>query len=417
MVLSQLTTENRFMNSQEQSPSYVGERQQRVYPANVADVVRLRSSTYLRSLTTSATVSFILPLALYRLVFALCLTHAVASLAVGQEAVLEWSELTPMPAAVSGHFAGVSNDALVIVGGANFPDKSPFAGGTKAWYDRIAVLHPGAQSWRTGYQFGRTAAYGASASYGGRMICAGGGNGETHSREVSALQVTDTGLQIESLPQLPKPCSFTSGAVLGDSLYVVGGQTAPDSNQAMKNFWRLDLSADRNKQAWQTVEAWPGAGRILSVVTSSSDALYVFSGASLRVGEDGSVVRDYLKDAYRYSQKDGWKRLPNLPTAVVAGTAVVDGDRILVFSGDTGENFFRTAELGDKHPGFRCEVLAFDLKQQAWSTSGTIPYSLVTTNAVVWLKNGKRTVVLPGGEDRPGHRLANVLSLQLSDDQ
>jgi len=352
----------------------------------------------------------------HRVAIGVSLIVGLVSVAGGQESDLSWSELAPMPAAISGHFAGDSGGTLVIVGGANFPDKSPFQGGTKSWYDHIAILRPGAKSWRTGYRFPRTAAYGVSGSHNGRLICAGGGNGDTHSRDVSAITVTPTGLRIESLAQLPEPCSFTSGAVVGDSLFVVGGQTAPDSKQAMKNVWRLDLSTTE-KQAWQSVDGFPGEGRILSVVTSSADTLFVFSGASLRAGDDGAVIRDYLKDAYQYSQTDGWKELPDLPTPVVAGTAAVDGKRILVFSGDTGENFFRTAELGDDHPGFRREVLAFDLIQQTWSTAGTIPHGLVTTNAVSRTSNGQRSILIPGGEDRPGHRLAKVLSLRLSNDK
>lgn len=333
----------------------------------------------------------------------------------GQDTDLRWNELPSMPDAISGHFAGISGDSLVIVGGANFPDKSPFAGGTKAWYDRIAILTPNSERWQTGYRFPRTAAYGVSASHNGRLICAGGGNGDSHSRDVTAITVTKTGVQLEDLPKLPQPCSFTSGTIVADRLFVVGGQIAPDSQTALKTFWRLDLSAKNGE--WESIAPWPGPGRILSVVTSAGDDLYLFSGASLKIGEDGSVIRDYLIDAYRYScTNETWTKLPDLPTPTVAGTAAADGNRILVFSGDTGENFFRTAELGDSHPGFRKDVFAFDLQKQSWSVAGKIPLGVVTTNAVLRTQGGKQSIVIPGGEDRPGHRVPNVLSLQLTDE-
>jgi len=49
----------------------------------------------------------------------------------------------------AGSYAGVSGGALIVAGGANFPDKRPWEGGTKIWYDRIFVLEPAASTWRT----------------------------------------------------------------------------------------------------------------------------------------------------------------------------------------------------------------------------------------------------------------------------
>jgi hypothetical protein len=34
----------------------------------------------------------------------------------------------------------VSNGALIVAGGANFPDKAVWEGGRKHWYDNIFVL-------------------------------------------------------------------------------------------------------------------------------------------------------------------------------------------------------------------------------------------------------------------------------------
>ena len=61
---------------------------------------------------------------------------------------LTWDELPPLPPSagqakqpgVAGPFAGVHGDALIVAGGANFPDKMPWEGGTKVWWDDIWVL-------------------------------------------------------------------------------------------------------------------------------------------------------------------------------------------------------------------------------------------------------------------------------------
>src|SRR5947207_2584315 len=63
-------------------------------------------------------------------------------------AELEWSPLPPLPPAagqvkqpgVASPFVGVQGNALIVAGGANFPDKMPWEGGAKKWQDDIWIL-------------------------------------------------------------------------------------------------------------------------------------------------------------------------------------------------------------------------------------------------------------------------------------
>ena len=54
----------------------------------------------------------------------------------------EWERLPPVPdgEGVAGAFAGVSGGALVVAGGAHFPDRKPWDGGTKRWHDAVYLL-------------------------------------------------------------------------------------------------------------------------------------------------------------------------------------------------------------------------------------------------------------------------------------
>src|SRR4051794_14537917 len=54
----------------------------------------------------------------------------------------EWKQLPSLPDAegFAGSFAGVSNGALLVAGGTNFPGKKPWEGGAKVWYDTVYVL-------------------------------------------------------------------------------------------------------------------------------------------------------------------------------------------------------------------------------------------------------------------------------------
>jgi hypothetical protein len=49
---------------------------------------------------------------------------------------------------VAGPFAGTSGGALIVAGGANFPDKMPWDGGKKIWHDTAFVLDKTNGAWR-----------------------------------------------------------------------------------------------------------------------------------------------------------------------------------------------------------------------------------------------------------------------------
>jgi len=145
------------------------------------------------------------------------------------------------------------------------------------------------------------------------------------------------------------------------------------------------------------------------VVVAQAGAIFVISGAELLTGADGEVSRRYLNDGWRYwpgADNKGWRGIADVPRPVVAATAIDDGaSRILVFGGDDGANAHRVFELKDDHPGFSRDILAYDIATDKWSKTGVLPVSLVTTSAVKW----RGAVIIPGGEDRPGHRSARAL--------
>ncbi|MEX2015571.1 MAG: sodium:solute symporter, partial [Candidatus Hydrogenedentales bacterium] len=95
------------------------------------------------------------------------------------------------------------------------------------------------------------------------------------------------------------------------------------------------------------------------------------------------------------------------PYPIVAAPAHAIGQaHILVFGGDDGTHYADTETLGDEHPGFRNEILAYHTITDSWTQYGIVPDPVVTTTAVEW----QGRIVIPGGEDRPGHRAAVVAS-------
>ena len=317
--------------------------------------------------------------------------------------MLNWSELPPVPDArgFAGSFAGVSSGALVVAGGTHFIDKMPWEGGTKLWYDTVFALDKPDGPWRVLGKLPKPNGYGVSITMPEGLVIIGGGNATEHFREVFWLGNN------MALAPLPKQCAFMSGCVLDDVIYIAGGIETPTATSAMNTFWSLHLK--KLGAQWQELPPCPGKPRILGCMAAANGAVHLFSGASLKPGPDGKPVRGWLNDAWSYNPDKGWQKLPEMPRVAVAApnpAPVVDG-KILIIGGDDGAN--ANFEPKSKHPGFPRDVLAFDLKSQSWSKAGEVPFSLVTTNSVLW--HGQ--IVIPGGEARPGVRSPQVWSASL----
>lgn len=315
-----------------------------------------------------------------------------------------WESLPSLPDAegFAGAFAGVSHDVLLVAGGANFPDKMPWEGGVKVWYETVYALKAPSGAWEKVGNLPKPNGYGVSLSDDQGLICIGGGDAGQNFREVFRLSLEGGRLETTPLPSLPKPCALMSGAILGRKIYVLGGIEKPTDTTARSDFLMLDL--DHLEKGWQELASSPGPPRILSVMSAIGEAVYVFSGAALTAGPDGKVVRQWLKDAWKYNVSEGWQRLADLPRVAVAAPspAPMRDGRFLVLGGDDGGLVHFEPKV--KHPGFSRDILAYDWRENSWITLAQLPFSLVTTPAVNW--HGK--ILIPGGEARPGKRSPQV---------
>jgi len=316
-----------------------------------------------------------------------------------------------MPAPRSGQMVGVTEGALLTIGGTDFPVPLS-AGGRKVWYGEILALRPGTTAWEKVGEQDSPLAYGGSVTTADGVITLGGSNGERHSATVSRWRLRTKGDAREvvrtDLLSLPVPLAMVGAALLGQRVYVAGGQRSPSAASAERRLWSLDLT--RPDAGWTEHEPWPGPGRILPVLLAQGDALYLISGAELVETAGGAPVRAYLRDGYRFRPAEGWRRIADLPRPVVAAPALPVGQsHLFVFGGDDGALAPRVRELGVNHPGFSREVLAYHTITNTWVKAGEIPQGLVTTAAVPW----EGRFVIPGGEDRPGHRRASTLAATL----
>lgn len=316
----------------------------------------------------------------------------------------EWSRLPSLPdkEGFASMFAGVSGGALLAAGGANFPDKRPWEGGKKVWYDTVFVLEKPEGEWKVAGKLPRPLGYGVSVTHGSGVVCVGGSDAEGHRAECFRLEWRGGKLEANPLPPLPRPIANLSGALLGDTLYVAGGIEKPDSTRALKAFFALNLAA--NPPAWRELEPWPGPARMLAVAAAQDGSFFLVSGTDLSAGPDGKPVRTYLKDGYRYTPGKGWKRIADLPRAAVAAPSpapTLGQTRFLVLSGDDASQLTTSPT---EHKGFPKSALAYDTRADLWMETTPAPAPRVTVPTAQW--NGAWLVI--SGEQRPGVRSPEV---------
>jgi len=324
------------------------------------------------------------------------------------------SSLAPLPDAhgFAGMFAGVSGGALLCAGGANFPEKSHAQGGKKIWTDRVFVLTDPAGSWREAGRLPRAGGYGVSATWRDAVVIAGGGDAQENFRTVALLRWNGSEVSFTALPDLPVPVANGCGTVVGDILYVAGGQDTPAATSTLNRCFALDLAA--TNCAWREIP-WPigQAGRILAVAAAHDGWFYFFSGADLFPNAQGQPERHYLSDAWRHRPDAGWQRLADLPHSVAAAPspAMSDGGTRLVVVGGVSPEFLAALPKNAPHPGFPRELLAYDTATNTWIAVapplGGMPFR-VTAPSVSW----QNRCVIPSGEVAPGIRTPTVLSLR-----
>lgn len=325
------------------------------------------------------------------------------------ELALNWQRLPPLPDPIgfAGPFTGVSGEALIVAGGANFPDQMPWEGGRKVWYDTAFVLDRPNGQWRASRKLVRALGYGVSVTTPGGVLCIGGSDATQHVREVFLMRWQRGALAIEPLASLPQPLANACGALVGNTVFVAGGMATPEATEAMHNFWSLDCKQRGAK--WRELEPWPGPPRMLAVAASVAGSFYLAGGTDLAPDASGKPVRTYLRDTYRFTPGQGWQRVADMPNPVAAAPTpapVVEQESFLVVGGDDGSraNF----EPKSRHPGFSKRVLSYNTKTEQWRLVGETPAARATLPTAEW--NG--LTVMPSGETRPGVRSPEVWAVR-----
>lgn len=204
---------------------------------------------------------------------------------------IEWDNTLTLPPfngkeniGIAGAFSGFIGDNLVIAGGANFPDATPWKGGHKTWWNTLYYINttqPDAKWSILPNRILKSLAYGNSIELPTGIVCIGGCDSLQCYSDVFQIQLKNGQIEIDTdWPALPVPLANATAVLLNNKIYVSGGQESMTRQEATGHFFVLDPA--NRKKGWKTLSSWPGEPRGYAVSAAQSDGFdkcfYLFSG-------------------------------------------------------------------------------------------------------------------------------------------
>ena len=327
-----------------------------------------------------------------------------------------WEHLTDLPPqdnrtenpGVAGPFVGVHNDALIIAGGANFPNK-PLWETNKVWHDKIYVLSKNEDSsyvWEDAGKLDRPLAYGSSVSTPDGVLCIGGDDSDKVYTDVFLLSWDQENKKLskKNMPDLPEAVGYGSAALHKSTVYLIGGQTGKKLDSSSNKVWTLDLTEGESAN-WKQLPLVPWKSRaFLQVATQHNgydDCIYVIGG---RREKDGAV--EFLSEVWEYNlNTNEWRERKSSPYPIMAGTAIgFNQSHIAILGGADGSLWGKEDELKDDHPGFPKKTYLYHTITNTWIESGVSEKNHVTTIPVKW----NNALIIASGEIRPRVRSPKV---------
>ncbi len=304
----------------------------------------------------------------------------------------------------AGSFSGFIGERLVIAGGANFPDNPPWKEGKKRWWQTLYYKDVSDEHarWRV-YDdaLPHPLGYGITIQLPEGLLCIGGCDEQQCYADVFLISI-ENGRPVvcNNWPSLPVPLANATGALLGNSIYVAGGQESMKKQEATTHFYRLDL--DNLEKGWQTLATWPGAPRGYAVSVAQHNGydlcFYLFSGRNYKA--DGWV--EVLKDGYMYIPRlDRWEPVRG-EFPVMAGTAIAVGTDEICFLGGVP----LLLPTSEDHPGFDNTVRTYNVAKQAFVKEEMAPFDIPVTTTVAKKDN---VFYICSGEVKPGIRTPKLL--------
>lgn len=359
-----------------------------------------------------------------------------------QHYFLKWSIAAELPAdsgrqnslGVAGAVTGIHKDVLFVAGGANFPDAMPWQGGAKNFHAAIhvyAAKHHKLKLLVKSSSLPHPVAYAASCNTPTGILYAGGESEHGLSDKVWLMMWDDKTEEIlfKILPKLPFAVSNAAATLIGNTVYLAGGETVVNT---LTQFISLDLND--TLQGWKKLADIPHPVShtvMVAALNNKGDKIYLCGGRK----KNTNGISTLYNNVFVYDvTANRWEEKRALPYALSAGTGVIQDEKnIILFGGDKGTVFSKTEtliaainaekdpvkkqelvqqknKLQSEHPGFSKEVLLYNIKNDTWKIIGTIPFDTPVTTTAVKYKSG---VFIPSGEIKAGVRSPKIIAVKI----
>ena len=357
---------------------------------------------------------------------------------------INWKLATQLPASngqlkslgFAGVINGVSNNVLIVAGGANFPDGLPWDGGKKYYSDEIFVLQKKGENFVWNKTENATLpepiAYCGVTSTDAGIVYAGGENENGISNKVFIVTWNSekNEIDIKPLPRLPVALTNLALTHIGTIVYAAGGD---EEKRSSKSFFSLDLT-NGNSQ-WKALPDLPIALANATLVAQKKgveENVYLIGGRT----KTASGISDLHHTTFVFDvKKNEWKECAdisdgkNISNLSAAAGIAIGNNHILMIGGDNGKTFHKietyiskitksdSSEEKEKlikaknnlsihHKGFDRSLLLYDTNSDTWTKIGEYPFrAQVTTTAVKWGND----IVISNGEIKPGIRTPDII--------
>lgn len=319
---------------------------------------------------------------------------------------------------VSALYAGVVDGNLLIAGGCNFPDTPAADGGKKVFYRDVYIAplsNDTVFEWKKIGQLPQAAAYGVTISTEKGLICVGGTTATHSLSDVFLLSLQKDTLHTDTLPSLPVTVDNMAGALVGHSLYIVGGNVNGVPSPSMYMLDLSDLSG-----GWKKGTDIPGAPRVQPVCVAQGGKLYVWGGFAPAVGERQASLSVngyvYVPETEAWSPVAAPCDAEGNEISLGGGVGTAWGEDMILCAGGVDKDIFLKALQGIytgkeylSHPvewyRFNRNLLLYHPQTDKWTTLGEYEQG-ARAGAVMVSQDGFHYMI--NGELKPGIRTHEI---------
>lgn len=336
---------------------------------------------------------------------------------------------------VSASYAALIDGKLIVAGGANFPGKLGFEGGTKAFYDEILLFDHTQDKWNIIGRLPQPSAYGVSVPVSDGMLWIGGNTATTSLSSCYKISLSESdSVKLSPFAPLPATIDNFAGCSVNDMILVGGGNVNGKPSNA---FYGIHTKVD---STWKRLPDFPGIPRVQPVMAAIEieGKQYVYLLGGFFVGDTGNKPC-MATDILRYDiSAELWETVgkqinveTGKPFSLTGATAMPAGNRYILCMGGVNYDIFLNAistqyAIGSdnnrsteekkrlnlefsqhymtqpiEYYQFNPECWIYDVKKNSWETIDMSPNMARAGTTLVW--NGN-TFYAVQGELKPGVR-------------